>query len=246
MIEYSGPVAEAILLFVLAYKDRWRTFPAFSLMIATDLLFTATSNVAYDEGWRVVFGRLYVASQVVSLLLQIAVLLELARRVLKPTGAWSSGVKKPFYTIVCAGALLALTSSLFVSPGNIHGFRLFQLRSDIFTELLTCEIVIAMMLSANQVGLAWRNHVIAIGQGLIAWALLTALTDGLGVYLKSQNSFSPVFYYVRSFVYLGTVLYWTVALWHEEPARKPISPALRKYIVALNDRVQYDLEKAGH
>jgi hypothetical protein len=53
-------------------------------------------------------------------------------------------------------------------------------------------------------------------------------------------------YYVRSIAYLGTLGYWSVALWREEPARKPISPALRKYIVALHDQVNYDLGKTGY
>ena len=102
-----------------------------------------------------------------------------------------------------------------------------------------------MMVAASEVGLPWKSHVMAVGQGLMVWALLTVTSEGMDAFLDPSGS-SIAAYYFRGLVYLGTVSYWTVSLWREEPARQPISPALRKYIVALHDRVQYDLGKAGH
>ena len=86
----------------------------------------------------------------------------------------------------------------------------------------------------------------AIGQGLMIWSLVGASVDGFAIYLGPHSPYYSALYYVRSINYLVVVGYWTVSLWYEEPARKPISPALRKYIVALHERVQYDLGKAGH
>ena len=101
------------------------------------------------------------------------------------------------------------------------------------------------MLAASHTGLAWKNHVMAVGQGLMFWALLTVSIEDIGAYIDPQGKSAGI-YYARVLIYLVTVTYWTVSLWREEPARKPISPALRKYIVALHDQVQYDLGKVGH
>jgi hypothetical protein len=80
----------------------------------------------------------------------------------------------------------------------------------------------------------------------MVWALLLVVVEGLGPYLNYHNAIYDKLYYIRSITYLCTLGYWSVTLWREEPARKPISPALRKYIVALHDQVHYDLGKTGH
>ena len=103
-----------------------------------------------------------------------------------------------------------------------------------------------MMLAASQVGLPWHSQVMAVGQGLLVWSLVAAAVEGCEAYLGPHNAYYESLYYIRSAAYLVALTYWTVSLWREEPARKPISPALRKYVVALHERVQYDLGKAGH
>ncbi len=78
------------------------------------------------------------------------------------------------------------------------------------------------------------------------WALIFATLQGLAAYLGPHNLYYGTLYYLRSANYLVVLTYWTVSLWRDEPARRPISPALRKYVIALNERVQYDLGKVGH
>ena len=242
---YSGPLADICLLTILIYKRRWQTLPAFTSLIALDLVSTLAIELAYGSASRSSFRAIYISVQVLSVLLQLAVLVELAKVVLKPTGIWARGARRVFFLVSILGASLALAACFLLSPQGVHGVVLMQLRGDIFTGLLTCEIVVAMMVAASEVGLAWKSHVMAVGQGLMFWALLTVTTEGLDAFLDPAGS-SINAYYLRGLIYLVTVTYWTVALWREEPARRPISPLLQKYVVALHDRVQYDLGKAGH
>jgi hypothetical protein len=243
---YTGPVAEIGLLLAIVIKSRWRKFPAFSLMIALDLAFTVLDELAYDFGSRAVFKHLYTVWEVAAVLLQFAVVLELFLSVLASTGALTKTARRSLILITLSGTAVAVAASLSLQSPHLNRFLLLQLRADVFTGLLISEFVIAMMLSASQLGLPWRSHAMAIGQALMAWALFAVMVEGVAAYVGPNNFYYSILYYCRSGVYLGTVLYWTVALWHEEPAWKPISPALRKYIVALNDRLQYDLRKAGH
>jgi hypothetical protein len=246
VVEFSGPALEFCLLFVVVTKHRAGSFVAFTSMIAVDLCSTSLIDLAYDSGNFKLFSSVYLISQIVSVAVQFWVLYQLVRGVLRPAGAWTRGTRGPFFVAILVGSILALSATLLVHPSSISSTHLLQLRADIFTGLVTCETVIAMMLAASEVGLPWKSHLMAIGQGLMVWALLTVASDGIGAYLNPAQRVATGIYYIRSLIFLSTVLYWTVALWHEEPARKPISPALRKYIVALNDRLQYDLRKAGH
>ena len=225
-------------------KKRWLAFPALLFSMLLNMVSVPVLHWVDPSGTSKMYLLTYVSSDVLSFLLQLLILFDLARNVLKPTGIWAKEALKPLLIVLAIGAAIALGATLFLEPAGIHGLESIELRADVFTGLLTCETVIAMMLSAKEVGLPWRSHAMAVGQGLMMWALATVLIEGLEAYLGTQ--YYKNLYLLRSAVYLVAVGYWTVSLWHEEPARKPVSPALRKYIVALHERVQYDLGKAGH
>ena len=243
---FCGPLLDLCLLAVLLGKGRWRNFPALLVLAFLDLSGTLVINVLYPSGNSLLFVGLYAATDCLSFATQCVLLFELAKSVLKPTGIWDREALKPLALFGGAGALVAFLATIFFEPTGIHGAAALQLRADLFAALFTTELVVAMMLSANTVGLPWRSHAMAIGQGLMVWSLVFASVEGLGAYLGPQNRYFQVIHYIRSVAYLVTVGYWTVSLWRDEPARKPISPALRKYVVALHEQVQYDLGKAGH
>jgi hypothetical protein len=244
-ISYSGPVVEFLLLTVIVIKARWREVPAFTSMIAVDLAATLISEIVYDHSSRTIFRQVYICIEAISFFVQLAVATEIARTVLRRSGIWVRGAKKPLLLIAGSGMVFAAVTAFLVRSDYIRGLALVQIRADVFGSLVILGTVVGMMISANEVGLPWRSHTMAIGQGLLLWSLAVVAEDGVAAFMGPHNRFYGSLYYVRCAAYLATVLYWTVALWHEEPARKPISPALRNYIVALNDRVQYDLKKAG-
>jgi hypothetical protein len=242
LVGYSGPLADSILLSVLIVRGRWKSFPAFSLLIVFDLVATVLNVAAGLTSNMVVYGVL----DATSIFLQVAVVFELLRHVLPRTSKLATEGRRVFINVSCAGLLCAGVASFLYNPPRMHGSPLYQMKLDLFASLLVCETVVAIMLAAQKVGLGWRNHLIAIAQGLTVWAFLLVIVEGIGPYLSFHNIVYDSLYYVRSIAYLGTLGYWSVALWREEPARKPISPALRKYIVALHDQVNYDLGKTGY
>ncbi len=231
---------------VLIVKRRWREYPALFGLILLDLLATPTLYAVAQTANFKVYAGVYLLDDLLSFLFQLWILFEIAKQVLRPTGVWTRDAFKPLALIGSGGAVLALVITLLMQPAGLHGHHAFELRADMFTGLLTSELVIAMMISAREVGLGWRNHVMAVGQGLMLWSLAVASVEGLSIYLGPRNPYLGAFYYIRVFAYLLVLTYWCVSLWHNEPARKPISPALRKYVLALHERVQYDLGKVGH
>ncbi len=230
----------------MIFKGRWRYFPALFFFVLLDLASSFALYLIDPSGLSSAYIDAYFIFDIASFALQLFILYEIGKSVLKPAGVWEKEAVKPLLLIASIGAIVALLATFLLQAPSVHTSQLLQLRADVFTGLLTCEAVIAMMLAASHVGLPWRSHVMAVGQGLMIWSLVIAAVDGIAVYLGPHNPYYSALYYVRSINYLVVVGYWTVSLWYEEPARKPISPALRKYIVALHERVQYDLGKAGH
>jgi hypothetical protein len=115
------------------------------------------------------------------------------------------------------------------------------LRVNLFTSLLTCELFVAMSFTANRLGLGWRNHVMAIAQGLVFWNVVMVVTTALQSYFGTAHF--RVLDQVRGSAYNLGILYIIVQLWKPEPERRPIDPELRRYILALHERVEYDLRR---
>jgi hypothetical protein len=234
---------ESTLTVVILRKGRWRMFPAFSALIAVPILASVFLvplrwMAAYD--WYTLLYRAYVA---VNFFLQLAVVVELARIVLRPTGTWVHDARKQFILSAVGGTLLALALAYMVVPPAASLMESLQLRADLFTSLLICELFIAVTLASNRLGLGWKNHVMAIGQGFTAWSIVATMVDSLHSYFGARHFYDST-ESVQSLMYLGVLGYWCVQLWREEPVRQPISPQLRKFILALHERVKYDLGEA--
>ncbi len=242
---FTGPTLDFALCTAMLLKRRWNSYPALFALVSIDLLASIGLYLVSPVGTSALYIQLYVVFDVLSFILQACVLIEIARAVLKPAGVWVKEALKPLLLTTGFGVAVAFGASLLLQPSGIHGPESLQLRAEIFTSLVACEVVIAMMLSASEVGLPWRSHVMAIGQGLMVWSLIAATEEGFSAYLGPHNPYYQWLYYVRSLNYFVVVSYWTVALWRNEPARLPPSPAFRKYVIALHERVQYDLGKAG-
>jgi hypothetical protein len=238
-------LGEIALTLVLVHKGRWREFPAFTALIASPVV---TSLILYPLSRSKIshlYGTVYWTFDFLNVLLQLAVIVELARFVLRPTGTWVRDARKQFLGWGVAGTGVALAFAYLVSPPASGVLQQFELRANLFTSMLVCELCISIMLASNNLGLGWRSHVMAIGQGLTGWAMATLIIDALHSYFGNRRYYATSDYLMDT-VYLAALGYWCVQLWANEPARQPISPQLRKYILALHQRVQYDLGKAEH
>ncbi len=242
----SGPVLDGFLCAAILLRNRWRSFPALLAFALLDLVSSPLLYWVDPGGTSRLYTRLYVGYDVCSFLLQLLILYDVARNVLKPGDAWDARALRALTLLGISGVAIALAATIVLQPTEIHGTVNIFLRAEVFSSLLTCELVIGMMLSATKVGLTWRSHVMAVGQGLMLWALVVASEEGLYAHVGPNHPFGRFFYYARVLDYLVVVGYWTVSLWNEEPARRPTAPALRKYIVALHEQVQYDLGNTGH
>ncbi len=244
--QFVGPAVDVAVLGILVQKGRLRRFPAFAAYTTIDLIFTLILNLFYSRVSPSTYEACFFVFDLVSVVARLALIWELATSVIRPAGRWIPEARKRFIMLAALGAVAAITAAILLVPRQDDNFNMAVEYFDVFGDLLMTELVVTMMLAASSFGLSWTNHVIAIGQGMM---IITLLNGSLTI---AQLSFALSDHMARLLdrgsrvAYLLTCLYWCVALWREEPARKPISPELRKYIVALHDQVQYDLGKVRH
>jgi hypothetical protein len=238
----SGFIGHMALFSTLIYRRRWREFPVFTTRVG----YRATISVALfsiymwgSPGW---YSRIYYSNELLDFALRLGVIWEVARIVMRPTGSWVRDAKKQFILGGAAGILLAAALSWMLSPPASTLLDSLEARSNLFTDLVVCELFVVMLLTAKRLGLGFRNHVFSLVVGWSGWVMVAMAVDLLQGYYGTRYNFDALDN-VRKFAYLAALIYWIVQFWLEEPARQEISPELRDYILALHNQVKNDLDR---
>jgi hypothetical protein len=234
-------LGDAALFITLIYRRRWRGFPVFTAYLGFDSVMNLVLFALNRHGSGSWYTWAYYTTVFVEFILQLGVIWEIARIVLRPTGSWVHDARKQFILWSAAGILLAAALPWMVSPPAASLLDRLDVRANLFTSLVICELIAVVTRTSRSLGLGWRNHVMALGNGWTAWALVAILVDGLHSYFGAERFFAEL-EHVRIFAYLATLGYWTVQFWLEEPARQPISPELRAYIESLHQKIKKDID----
>lgn len=234
-------LGNAALFAVLVIRRRWRDFPVFTSYMGFDTLLVPLLIVIVRLGSQWWYSRVYWSSVLIEFVLQLGVIWEIARIVMRPTGTWVRDAKKQFILWGAAGILLAAALPWLVSPPAVSLLERLEVRGNLFTSLVICELIAVVTRTSKTLGLGWRNHVMALGNGWTAWAVIAILVDGLHSFFGGERYFRTL-EHVRMFAYLTALGYWLVQFWLEEPVRQPISPELSNYIQSLHRRINIDLD----
>jgi len=238
----AGFFLNAALLAVMLWRRRAAQFPILTLWLAFLVVRTAALFLIYLHGSKYWYVRVYLPGVWIDFFLQLGIAVEIARIVLHPTGTWIRDARRGFLAAALLGFAVAAGLTWWINPPASSVRDLWQLRANLFTSLVICEVFVAMSLTSNRLGLGWRNHVMAVGQGLTAWMTVMVLTTALQSFLGMQHYY-VLLDQVRFVAYVTAITWMTVQLWIPEPERLPISPDLREYILALHQRVEYDLRR---
>ncbi|HTD96442.1 MAG TPA: hypothetical protein VK627_05915 [Edaphobacter sp.] len=238
----AGFVGHAALLVVLLVRRRWREFPVFTCLIGYQALVTILLFLISRFGSRHTYAVVYWTFVVGDFVFQLALIFEIARIVLRPTGTWVRDARSSFIVAGAIGGGIALALCLMVKPLMPSALDVWEVRENLFTALLTCELFMAMLYASNRLGLVWRNHVMGLAQGLTAWAFGAMAGDVARIALGWNRDFLTLDHLLMV-LYLGALVYWVVTFWLPERSRAPVSTEMHDYLVALHSRVQYDLDR---
>ena len=235
--------ANVALLFVLVSKRRTREFPVFTAWMGFLSAEMAVLFLIYRWGSAHLYALIYWSCVVVDFLLQLGVVMEMARIVLRPNGTWLSEARGRFLVSGLLGAMVAAGAALLLHPDANSSLDVWEIRGNLFTGIIIVELFSAMMGAANRLGLQWKSHVMGLGQGLFVWSAIAVLVDALHNVLGSYRWFTALDN-VRITVWTAAAIYWAVVFWKPERTRNPLSPEMEQYLLGLHRRVKFDLSRS--
>ena len=239
----AGFVLNAALLFVLVYRCRYRNVPWFTGWTSSQLLFTVILYLGYRFSTHHVYAILYWSADFIDTLLQIAVVLEIARIVLRRSGRWVEGARVRLVAMGAVAPLVALAMAWSMRPAAATRLDALDARASLFTTILICLLFTGVMAASQQLGLGWRSHVMREGYGLTVWALVAFVTDTLHAYWRTVEHFTAL-EHVRMVFYLGSLVYWAVAFWIPERAPAAFPTAANKDMEGLRARLEYGVSRS--
>lgn len=241
----AGFIETCALAFVLIWKGRWRSFPIFTSLVILNVVRSALLFSFYLTGAVDAYAEVYWGAGVVDIALQVALVFEMARIVLKPTGTWVRDARKSFLFWGMVGAIVAIGLSFAVNPETPHSFFSWLTKGRLFATLLMCELFASMTLASSRLGLVWRNHVMGLGQGFTAWALIVLCTDTIHSHY-GPTTFVARLETARVIIFQASTIYWIITFWIPEPESRTLSDDMQKYLAALHRRVSVDLRSTSH
>ncbi len=167
---FVGFVALLLLLF---FRQRWRQFPIFTSFAAYSTLVTIVLFLVSRFSTAKAYKISYWIADGGDVLFQLGLIFEIARNVLRPTGSWVRDARSSFVLWGLTGTAFAVGLCLAIKAPLGSTAGIWEIRGDLFTALLDCELFLAMLFASNKLGLEWRNHVMALAQGLTVWAFVS-------------------------------------------------------------------------
>ncbi len=239
----AGLTAHIVLFVVLLSRHRVRTFPAFTTLIAVNILNSIVLLEVAVHGSKHAYFVAYFAFAILDLVLQLSVTYELASHVFCPTGTWARDIRKGFLMLVVGSIAIALALACLPSPPEKTILGMLLDRGNLFSSALQCELFVGMIAFSSTAGLPWNTHVARIAQGLGFYSLVELLVEaGHNILVRNTAAYSSMTY-LRMSTYLLCASYWIVMLWLPAPAPQELPEEARRQLFTLQRRVEYDLRK---
>lgn len=239
----AGFLGHVALLLILVFRHRVRNYPFFSAYI----LFQIVSTVVLFADYRLLaaqaYATIYWSVALLDFCLLTGVLAEVALYLLRPARRWIADSLRAMTWLSAVGIALAFALTFWVHPLRLHSLMEWQLRANLFTSIVTCELFTVILLTSQRFGVYWRSHLMGLGAGLTVWALMCFLVEGMHAYWGSAAHYGAL-ENARKIAYLSTLVFWIATFWRVEPETASISAELRNAILLQTDRLSYDLAQA--
>lgn len=217
----ASTLGNIALLVVMISRHRLRELPIFSTLIALNIVRTLALFSIYRAGMFKAYWFIYWGLAALDLLLQFAVVYELAAAVFRPAGVWSRDTRKQLGSIVIAGVVLAsLITALGVFPGNTLP-EILVVKGSFFEAVLMTELITGMAVLSVTAGLPWKRHAPRVAYALGVYSLVEVVIEaGHNLFGKFYASAVDVkLANIRAFFYVCCLVYWSYTFWKDEPLR---------------------------
>lgn len=236
----AGFIESAVLLLVLLVHKRWKSFPFFSAWIAFNTVRTVLLFFVYRHGSDHTYALVYWSASYFDLALQLGLVYEITRNVLKPAEQWVHDARKMFLSLAIVGTAIAVIIAYFIKPTSTSQVAFWIEKGNLFSSMLIVELVVSMMFASSHLGLVRNSHIMQIGEGLAIWAAVALLSEAAYSHF-GPNWHGAVLDKIRILTYQCATIYWIISLWRPEPERRTLSPDMQAYLDNLHKQLQSEL-----
>jgi hypothetical protein len=228
---------QLLLLAVVLRRRLFRTFPLFCAYIA----YASFSDV----GFFILFGRMspigaaraYFVNDGMEFLLQIGILLEVGRNVLSPV---RRSLPRSFLyvlgALLGAAVLVALLLSRHSQMANLDRWSQLFVHLSFAVAILRLAIFAVIAVFSQMLGIGWRNHVLQIATGFLAYSLAVLFVELLHRFAGVKNeSLYHIHDQLRIVSWCMVLGYWSYTLSRAEAPRKEFSPKMAEFLISMTE-----------
>jgi uncharacterized membrane protein len=179
--------------------------------------------------------RSFLLNETVEFLLQIGIVLEVGRNVLNPVKR--SLPRASLYILggmltaaVGITLLLSRQSQLVNADRWVHYFVYLNLA----VALLRLAIFAGIAGFAQFLGIGWKNHVLQIATGYLAYSSMILVVELLHRHTGLTGTIYHLYEQLRIVVWCMVLGYWSYALSRAEAARKEFSPKMAEFLISMS------------
>ncbi|HEV2276477.1 MAG TPA: hypothetical protein VGR96_20050 [Acidobacteriaceae bacterium] len=231
-----GGLAELLLLAVLLVRRQYRVFPVFTTYIAfnilSDLLVAVLS--AKSTGNAASWVALFLLPP--QYLLELAVLLEIAWRLLKPVhSSIPPGAIKVFLWLVFLALLGGVLLAGHVNPQHGSGiYEKLKFPLDLTVGLLRMILFAATAAFAQMLGIGWKDRVLQLATGLSFYSAV----DLVASLVQSHHGLSATADHLKGAAYLVEIGFFIWAFTTKEAERREFSPQMQEFLLTIAGRAR--------
>jgi hypothetical protein len=224
----AGFVGHMILLLILIFRKRLKSFYALAFYIGFEALTTVALFVISRFGSHREYFLAYWITGFADFPLQLWIIGSLARDVFRPVRAVVGDIRRRVWRWGALGVVTAATLSFGMGGASgAKGFDLWENRTSIFTSLIVCGVIVVVSSVSQSFGIPQGRHSVALEQGLFVWLYSILLSD-VAHAVVGWNRGTDIIEYARSLLYLGVL----VCCYSRERADEKHFAGLRERVLA--------------
>jgi hypothetical protein len=232
-----GLLLQASLCFVIFRKGLARLYPIFVLYLLLNL---AEDPIGWLlNGGGVAYRRYYFIVTVLDYVLQLLVVFEIGRNVLRPA---KRSIPFPVAPVATVGVLLcAIVAASFTRQAQAVGTEhLVQVSMQVTLGMAVLKLLVFAVLAgfAQVLGINWKSHVLQLATGFAFYAGVSLLIQISSSHVSIADREAYIAHLsrlmqIQSLAYNGTLAFWIWAFSRNEAPRKDFTPQMQEVLVTI-------------
>lgn len=228
----TGVLVELLVIGLLFYRRVWRIFPFFCILCVWDVTGTAVSYYIL-HAHRGLYTAAYLLETLVTSLLEVSVMIELAWSVLRPIRSSLSRrtlIYIAMATLAMGVAIWPLVQGTVISTPNMLIQNIMHLQQT--TAVMRVLLFLVLAGGCQLLSIGWRDRELQVATGLGFYSLVC-----LGVAMLQAHQTTAAEYArwnrIELASYLFSLLYWTYCFAQKEAARREFTPQMRNLLLSM-------------